>query len=312
MQGVGYSIAAAGDINGDHRDDLVIGAPYYSSNTGGYYVIYGNSREGNVQLNSLTTRDGYFVPGVAANGQAGLSLDVGQFNVDQFPDIIVSAPFRSLGSSNTGIVYVVFGGANYPTSQPTTQPSRRHSSQPSMQPSSQPSCQPSSQPSSQPFKLPSSQPVLSRVPIHHGNLPQDLPVSQVTNQLGDPQHSRLLVRLLNLLLVRPFSLPPSHHVFLPVNQVLSRLLTPLVNLPHYLAGNLVTNQHGDRLLTPHPSLLRDPHHSLHCIQMDSQAVSRVPSQVLISPFYRPSHSTFQISKRPALIAAEYLPDEPAL
>ncbi len=37
----GYSVAGAGDVNGDGHDDVVVGAPYYNDNTGRAYVYLG-------------------------------------------------------------------------------------------------------------------------------------------------------------------------------------------------------------------------------------------------------------------------------
>ena len=37
----GVSVSNAGDVNNDGNDDLIIGAPYWNSNTGRAFVVYG-------------------------------------------------------------------------------------------------------------------------------------------------------------------------------------------------------------------------------------------------------------------------------
>ncbi len=48
----GYAVNAAGDVNGDGKDDIIIGAHGYSSNTGRVYVIYGSNSLSNINLTS--------------------------------------------------------------------------------------------------------------------------------------------------------------------------------------------------------------------------------------------------------------------
>ena len=39
----GYSVSNAGDVNNDGKDDVLVGAPYWNSNTGRAFVVYGQS-----------------------------------------------------------------------------------------------------------------------------------------------------------------------------------------------------------------------------------------------------------------------------
>ncbi len=52
----GYSVAAAGDVNGDGLADMIVGAPAVSSNAGRSYLVYGSSSfSSSVSLGSANT-----------------------------------------------------------------------------------------------------------------------------------------------------------------------------------------------------------------------------------------------------------------
>jgi hypothetical protein len=70
--GTGFSVAPAGDVNGDGRDDIVV-AGFTSHNSrndsGSVYVIYGSASPTNVDLNNLGTA-GFRIDGAAAGDEA--------------------------------------------------------------------------------------------------------------------------------------------------------------------------------------------------------------------------------------------------
>ncbi len=113
----GYSVALAGDLNGDGFGDFAVGAPHYSStgvpNVGRVYIVFGKALGwGDTTLTSaaLSTLEG--LPGFLASytfvgwGLAG-GADV---NGDGFDDLVVGAPYAE-SESATGWAYVVPGGA---------------------------------------------------------------------------------------------------------------------------------------------------------------------------------------------------------
>ena len=116
----GNSVSAAGDINGDGIDDLVIGEHSFYYDTGGAYVVFG--QDGglgtNVDLASLDGTNGFRIVGNAQGDQAGYSVSMaGDINGDGFDDIIIGA--RGAygygyygGYANHGESYVVFGSAS--------------------------------------------------------------------------------------------------------------------------------------------------------------------------------------------------------
>jgi hypothetical protein len=97
----GNSISSAGDVNGDGFDDIIVGAPGYSSGTGRAYIYFGG-------LITNTIAD-VVLTGEAAGNSFGISVSAGgDVNGDGFGDVIVGA----IGySSDRGRAYVYFGGA---------------------------------------------------------------------------------------------------------------------------------------------------------------------------------------------------------
>jgi hypothetical protein len=107
----GYSVSAAGDINGDGVSDLLIGALYYANNTGRSYVVFGGSGVGGsglVALSGLNGSNGFKLDGEAPNDYSGGSVSAaGDINGDGVSDLLIGAVGHA---SNTGRSYVVFGG----------------------------------------------------------------------------------------------------------------------------------------------------------------------------------------------------------
>jgi hypothetical protein len=119
-----YSVSGVGDINGDGKDDIVIGAPNDSPSSGKAYVIYGGSNLGNIALSSLTTSQGIYLYGVGSNFFTGFSVSgAGDFNGDGYDDILVGA--KGFSSGPIGRAYIVYGGGSLShvtlSSMPSTQ-----------------------------------------------------------------------------------------------------------------------------------------------------------------------------------------------
>jgi len=111
----GTSVSAAGDINADGIDDLIIGAPEADPNgdgSGASYVVFGSDQAWTTPLNlsSLNGSNGFVLKGVSAGDGSGTSVSfAGDINVDGFDDVIIGAPAADPNGDGSGASYVVYG-----------------------------------------------------------------------------------------------------------------------------------------------------------------------------------------------------------
>ncbi|MEM7114679.1 MAG: Ig-like domain-containing protein [Chloroflexota bacterium] len=122
MSKFGHAVGAAGDVDGDGIDDILVGARGYDDadkeNAGKVYLFYGQQDDG------LIARQGH--PWTAAGAEAGDLFGYGvgtagylnelPTDANRYSDIAIGAWYGS--SSNSGSVSVFYGGAAGPSNTP--------------------------------------------------------------------------------------------------------------------------------------------------------------------------------------------------
>ncbi len=113
----GWSVSGAGDVNGDGKDDVIVGADGDDSlgrnGNGTAYIIYGkaNGAADNIDLGTplVPTSTGFAVRGAADGDGTGESVSsAGDVNGDGIADLVVGAP-RTYSNFFAGTTYVVYG-----------------------------------------------------------------------------------------------------------------------------------------------------------------------------------------------------------
>ncbi|MEW5870491.1 MAG: FG-GAP-like repeat-containing protein [Chloroflexota bacterium] len=106
---LGYSVATAGDVNGDGYADVIVGAPGYDGSNaeeGAIYVWFGS-------MSGLGGPANWWAYGGNAQAQLGGAVDsAGDVNGDGYEDIIAGAQFYSNGNTGEGMVLVWLGSAS--------------------------------------------------------------------------------------------------------------------------------------------------------------------------------------------------------
>lgn len=105
----GLSVSAAGDVNGDGYDDLIVGAAYYDNgqtDEGRVSVYYGSAF-------GLSATPDWTAESDQSTAYFGSSVSAaGDVNGDGFDDVIIGAPYYENGQPDEGRAYVYHGSAS--------------------------------------------------------------------------------------------------------------------------------------------------------------------------------------------------------
>ncbi len=116
---------AAGDINGDHIDDIVVGGrfadgPAGRTDSGEAYIIFG-AKSPPTSVDLAQEQQNVTIIGANPGDNLGYSAAVADLNGDGVKDIILGAPFASPPDQATrqrsvvgGSVYLFFGRRDFP------------------------------------------------------------------------------------------------------------------------------------------------------------------------------------------------------
>jgi hypothetical protein len=109
--GFGVSVASPGDVNGDGRADLAVGAPFDDdggTDRGAVYLLFLAANGTAASVQKLSDTAGGF-PGVLANGDwFGWSVaGLGPLDSDVVPDLVVGEPADDDGGADRGAVWIV-------------------------------------------------------------------------------------------------------------------------------------------------------------------------------------------------------------
>jgi hypothetical protein len=107
---IGWSVASAGDVNGDGFDEVMVASEYCSAQgdpdpyrRGKVYLFYGSS-------SGPSTTPGWELMGAGEDESLGWSIaSAGDINGDNYDDVIIGAPWASYPQGHEGRAYVFYG-----------------------------------------------------------------------------------------------------------------------------------------------------------------------------------------------------------
>ncbi len=115
---IGIGVGAAGDIDGDGFDDVIVSAPYADpkgqSSAGETYILFGGPSvgpNGVFPVSQINGINGFVLQGRSSSDYSGITVHgAGDINGDGIDDVLTTAHFADHNSTgNVGETYVIFG-----------------------------------------------------------------------------------------------------------------------------------------------------------------------------------------------------------
>jgi hypothetical protein len=92
----GWDVSDIGDVNGDGKDDIIIGAPGYSSDKGRAYIFYGRTDWSGVD--DAENDADVIITGESSNDNFSMSVSgAGDVDNNNYDDVIIGAPYYGSG-----------------------------------------------------------------------------------------------------------------------------------------------------------------------------------------------------------------------
>ena len=116
---LGYSVATAGDVNGDGYDDVIIGAPWYSNgkfNEGAAFVYHGSAAGLSTASPSApgpSPRPNWSAESDQEDSFFGISVSTaGDVDSDGYAEVVIGADYYDNGQPDEGAVFVYYGSSS--------------------------------------------------------------------------------------------------------------------------------------------------------------------------------------------------------
>ncbi|MFO0690052.1 MAG: integrin alpha [Myxococcota bacterium] len=119
---LGFSVASAGDVNGDGYDDVIVGAPFFDAGTsdeGAAFILLGSSF-GIDQVNPVEASAQ--IEGNQLNAQFGNAVaSAGDVNGDGYDDVVIGSALFNAGQTDEGVAWIYLGSpSGIPDGNPAT------------------------------------------------------------------------------------------------------------------------------------------------------------------------------------------------
>jgi hypothetical protein len=154
----GFSVGAAGDVNGDGLADFILSAPGANNYAGVSYIVYGGKTLGDIDLGSFTSSQGVSITNDAYYGQVGYSVTSYTDSKGNILSLLGNNPSMQSQGSSTAYAIVPMAPPKNSTLAPTARPTMVPTLMPSAIPSLVPSHSPSLFPTLYPTMAPTSPP----------------------------------------------------------------------------------------------------------------------------------------------------------